>query len=169
MAETNSSGKSRSKSRAKKKSSTAKRSEKDKKRNRGAAGTTRDSDVDEPQLPEVLARGFVMEAPFGGTLRHEPAPAPAVEIQKMDEARPLRWPIQASVNRAEPPDVFYRDRAISVDGEIVVILRRDAGFPSGPLPADPGRFRPSIYHQYGVCHILSPTAALRCARGGGYF
>ncbi len=89
--------------------------------------------------------------------------APAVSASVAD-------PVRAPINRAIPPDVFTIDRPVRnpETGEVLIVLRRPLGFPSGSLPADPGAFSPLAQGMYGVCHVLAPAAALRCATWGRY-
>lgn len=162
-------------------SSTRKRKSKGKTRTRkassGTAGdeaTTQRADSltlvrtpGEADVAEVTARGLLTGAPWQGGLRHEERAVRAPEAAALTP--PPSSPVLTSINRAIPPAVVHRDKPIVVNGEVVVILRRDVGFPSGPLPADPGRFPPGVDPRQRVCGVLSPVAAARCLAGRGYF
>jgi hypothetical protein len=82
---------------------------------------------------------------------------------------PMVSPVSAMVDRRDIPDVFSIDTRIVSDGELLAILRREFGYPAGRLPGDPGRFPSTVDPRLAVCHVLSPVAAARCLRGGGYF
>ena len=126
----------------------------------------RSSDQAEPQVLDVS--DLVHKAPFGGTLARVPddeaAPAAAaVAASRLD-------PVRAPINRALPAEVFSLDKLVRnpETNKVVRILRRPFGFPSGSLPGDPGAFPPLFDASYGVCHVLAPAAALRCAARGRY-
>lgn len=81
----------------------------------------------------------------------------------------LKLPIQATVDRATPPDIFLVATEVTDStGRVIETLKNPVGGPYGPLPADPGYF-PAVDPRLAVCHVLSGYARARCARGGGYF
>lgn len=66
---------------------------------------------------------------------------------------------RAPVDRRESPEVFTVDVTLRdpKSGNVLLILRRPFGFPSGPLPGDPGSFAP--------CSTLRVGSAMRSHRG----
>jgi hypothetical protein len=110
-----------------------------------------------------------VHAPFGGrALEPEPEPEPEAEAVVV-RPTPVVSPVSAIVDRRDVLAVFSIDTKVFRDGRLRGILRNPLGYPSGPLPGDPGRFTSAVDPRLGVCHVLSPSAAARCLRGGGYF
>lgn len=82
----------------------------------------------------------------------------------------LKLPIQATVDRATPLDIFLVPTEVTDStGRVIEIIEDPVGGPYGPLPADPGNFPASADPRLAVCHILSGYARAQCTRGGGYF
>lgn len=104
-----------------------------------------------------------MKAPWcGRSYKSEPrqaVPARAANI----------LPVQAPIDRTNPLDVFSIDVQVKApDGTVLEILRRPMGFPSGPLPGDPGPVPLGFDSRLGVCHVLSINAAARCLQSRRY-
>jgi hypothetical protein len=91
-----------------------------------------------PAREELAARGLVVQAPWRGH-----ALSPELEPLKAKPAR-TQSPVLRTVNRSVPLDVFSVDTEIKANGQVLVILRRPYGFPSGRLPGDPARFTPRV-------------------------
>ena len=91
-----------------------------------------------------------------------PPGAPVAVTRELGVYRP--------VDRAIFSSVFTTDIVIhKEDGSVDFVVQRDYGYPSGPLPGDPGRIPPYVDARTAVCWSLSPGAAYRCMSGGGYF
>lgn len=119
--------------------------------------------------PVLHLSDLVAKAPWCGavTRRFEAPPEPS----SMDAAVTARpEPVRAPIDRSVPPDVFTVDKPVRnpETQKAVLILRRPLGFPAGSLPGDPGAFPPVFDPAYGICHVLAPAAALRCAMRGRY-
>src|SRR3954447_23636168 len=86
-------------------------------------------------------------------------------------SRRLTLPLQsATVDRSVPTATFSLDVPVrNKAGKVIEILRRPLGYPSGPLPADPGYLPGGVDPRTAICHILSRGAAARCSQGRGYF
>lgn len=85
-------------------------------------------------------------------------------------AVPAILPVQAPIDRTNQLDVFSVDTEVKKsDGTVLRILRRPWGFPSGPLPGDPGPVPIGFDTRQGVCHVLSTNAAAPCLQSRGYF
>jgi hypothetical protein len=120
----------------------------------------------DPLGDELVARQGLYQAAWAG---HTFARAvPEVEAAAVRPV-PVPSPVQGTVDRRDLLTVFSIDTKVVANGQVLAILRRPAGYPSGPLPGDPSRFAAGIDPRQAVCHVLSPAAAARCLRGGGYF
>jgi len=111
------------------------------------------------------APAHVLEAPRPAAAQRAPAAGPA-RVQAG-----LVVPAQTrTVDRAVPCDIFFLDVDVKdSSGTVLAVLRRPQGYPSGPLPADPGSFSGTADPRTQVCRVLAPGAGARCARGRGYF
>jgi len=120
-----------------------------------------------PRLEEILARGFVLQAPWGGlTIRPDAEAAPAAEAPPPAHAVVA---VRAPIDRTDPAEVFSVDTNVKLpDGTVLQILRRPFGFPSGRLPGDPGPVPVGFEPGREICDVLSPPAAARCRLGRGY-
>lgn len=114
---------------------------------------------------ELAALGLLNMSAFAGLVA-----APVAVAEAVVTPAPVVSPVSALVDRRDIPDVFSIDtRVVSKKGQLLAILRREFGYPAGRLPGDPGRFPSTVDPRLAVCHVLSPVAASRCLRGGGYF
>ncbi len=111
------------------------------------------------------ASAHVLEAP------RDLAARPAAAAARAPALAGLVVPVQTrTVDRAVPCDIFFLDVDVKDStGKVLAVLRRPQGYPSGPLPSDPGSFSGTADPRTSVCRVLAPGAAARCARGRGYF
>lgn len=86
-------------------------------------------------------------------------------------APPLAVPVYGPIDRAVPSDVFAHDIPVREPdtNQINFVVRRGFNYPAGSFPAEPGRVPVYVDARTAVCYSLSPVAAYRCLRGGGYF
>jgi hypothetical protein len=125
-----------------------------------------------PTGAELLARGLTARLPWAGA--SVPFTEPTVTAARAAAAAvtPPAPPdlARAPIDRSVPPTVFTIDQSVRNPdtGEVLLILRRPYGFPSGALPADAAALQPVFEAGGGVCHVLAPGAALRCAAWGRY-
>ena len=87
-----------------------------------------------PVREELIVRGLVMQAPWRGRAMSGEAETPTVA------PTPAQPPVQSTVDRSVPLDVFSIDTEIKSNGHVIVVLRRPYGYPSGPMPGDPAGF-----------------------------
>ena len=125
-----------------------------------------------PPTLQHYAAGLLLARPAWGGRAFWDEAGPGIEPEEREIAAAViaPVPVQAhTIDRSIPPDVFYIGTPVRADGQTLAILRRPYGFPSGPLPGDPGPFSSDIDPRAGVCRVLSASAAARCSRGRGYF
>jgi hypothetical protein len=128
-----------------------------------------------PPTLQHHAAGLLLARPAWGGRAFWDEARPGIEPEEQEIAATSAAviapvPVQApTIDRSIPPDVFYLDTPVRADGQTLAILRRPYGFPSGPLPGDPGPFSSDIDPRARVCHVLSAAAAARCSRRRGYF
>jgi hypothetical protein len=123
----------------------------------------------EPSRDELVARQGLYQAAWAGRTFARAVPRAVPEVEAAVRPVPVPSPVQGTVDRRDLLTVFSIDTKVVANGQVLAILRRPAGYPSGPLPGDPSRFAAGIDPRQAVCHVLSPAAAARCLRGGGYF
>jgi hypothetical protein len=83
---------------------------------------------------------------------------------------PPTVPVYGPVNRAVPLDVPTIDvEEKNPDGTVNFVRRIMFNYPSGPFPAEPSRVPGYVNPRTAVCYGLTPRAASRCLRSGGYF
>ena len=122
----------------------------------------------------ALALEVGSKMPFRGATSSARADVQADQADQAAGAQPVvasvTDPVRAPINRAVPMEVFTLDKQVRnpKTGDVLLVLRRPLGFPSGSLPGDPGAFSPLGQGRYGVCHVLAPNAAMRCAMWGRY-
>jgi len=92
---------------------------------------------------ELIARGLVMQAPWRGRAMSGEAEIPTVV------PTPAQPPVQSTVDRSVPLDVFFIDTEIKSNGHVIVILRRPYGYPSGPMPGDSAGFSSRVRTRLG--------------------
>lgn len=97
-----------------------------------------------PAVREVLiARSLTPKAPWSGYAMSREVEAPTVV------PTPAQSPVQSTVDRSVPLDVFSIDTEIKSNGHVIVVLRRPYGFPSGPMPGDPAGFSSRVRTRLG--------------------
>jgi hypothetical protein len=83
---------------------------------------------------------------------------------------PLKLPVQATVDRSIPLDVYLVPQPVPPDGPPLEIVKDPVGGrEAAALPGDPAWFPESVNPRVAVCQILSGYAAAQCLRGRGYF
>jgi hypothetical protein len=92
---------------------------------------------------ELIARGLMIQAPWRGHAMSREVEAPTVV------STPAQSPVQSTVDRSVPLDVFSIDTEIKSNGHVIVVLRRPYGFPSGPMPGDPAGFSSRVRTRLG--------------------
>jgi hypothetical protein len=116
----------------------------------------------------MWALGMPMSAPMPVS----PPEAPRSEAESERAAGAvLVLPAYLPVDRAVPSEIFARDITVRNPDtqQVDFVVRRPFGYPSGPLPAQPGRVPAGVDPRTAVCRSLTPRAAARCVRQGGYF
>jgi len=115
-------------------------------------------------LAEIRARGSISRVPWMGGEAMAPRAAEAVAraVAPSAAVAPSGPSFPVPVDRSIALEDFTRDINIVVDGRIIAVLRRSAGYPSGRLPGDPSRWVPESTPGTAVCDALSPRAAARC-------
>jgi hypothetical protein len=125
--------------------------------------------VEGPALHELRARGLVAKAAWRGSVAELGDRRAAMEAAAGELQAPLPEPVRAPIDRTVPADVFSIDLPVKNEqGKVVAILRRPLGYPAGLLPGDPGAMPPRFDSLGGICRVLSPAAAARCAIRGRY-
>jgi len=126
---------------------------------------------DQPPVPpshspvDMTARRMVVGVPWCGRSSFPSAERDVGQARLgRAEAPEAKVAVQGPVDRREPLEAATVDVTVrGPDGTVLVILRRDLGFPSGPLPGDPFAFGPGTPVS-AVCASLPAPAALRCLR-----
>jgi hypothetical protein len=100
-----------------------------------------------------------------------PMPPPGLGTEMEAAGLEPAVPVYGPVDRAVPSDVFTHDIAVTDPDtqKVDFVVRRAYGYPAGSLPAEPGRVPANVDARTAVCNSLTPGAAYRCRRGGGYF